>query len=136
MEFALSKNSKDKLSLADESLQEVVSLAIKWGIIDFAVTESYRDKLTQNRYFNEGKSKIPWPNGKHNSVPSQAVDLVPVVNGKISWDSRHCLVLAGVILSAGEALGVTIRWGGNWDMDGEPVTDQDFQDLVHFEIIV
>jgi hypothetical protein len=32
-------------------------------------------------------------------------------------------------------VGVMIRWGGNWDMDGEPITDQDFQDLVHFELI-
>jgi peptidoglycan L-alanyl-D-glutamate endopeptidase CwlK len=31
-------------------------------------------------------------------------------------------------------LGVKLRWGGNWDRDGEPVTDQDFQDLVHFEL--
>lgn len=32
-------------------------------------------------------------------------------------------------------LGIDIRWGGNWDMDGEPVTDQNFQDLVHFELV-
>jgi len=33
----------------------------------------------------------------------------------------------------GKMLEVDLRWGGNWDMDGEPITDQDFQDLVHFE---
>jgi len=36
-------------------------------------------------------------------------------------------------LSVGKMLEVDLRWGGNWDMDGEPITDQDFQDLVHFE---
>ena len=58
---------------------------------------------------------------------------VPVINGKLSWEKEHCLVLAGMVLAIGKTLGHSIRWGGNWDMDGEPITDQDFQDLVHFE---
>jgi len=37
------------------------------------------------------------------------------------------------MLAAAALAKVKIRWGGNWDMDGEPVTDQEFQDLVHYE---
>ena len=45
----------------------------------------------------------------------------------------HCCVLAGIILTCAVKRGIKIRWGGNWDMDSEPITDQDFQDLVHYE---
>lgn len=131
--FKFGKNSKEKLSQAHEDMQLVAKGTLELGVIDFTVTEAHRDQATQNRYFQLGKSKVPWPNGKHNSIPSDALDLVPYVNGKISWDKNHCLVLAGVILAAAAMAKIKIRWGGNWDMDGEPVTDQDFQDLVHFE---
>lgn len=30
-------------------------------------------------------------------------------------------------------MGVTLRWGGDWDSDTE-VNDNSFDDLVHFEI--
>ena len=128
------KNSLAKLSLADTRLQKVANLAMEWGIMDFAVIESFRDKITQDRYHQEGKSKVVWPDGKHNKQPAQALDIVPFINGKISWDSRHCLALSGIILAAGKVIGVPLRWGGNWDRDGEPITDQNFQDLVHYEL--
>ena len=131
--FSLGKRSEQILNNANPDLQKVVKLALAFGIIDFSVIESFRDKDTQNRYHQQGKSKLPWPHGKHNKNPSDAVDLVPYINGKISWDSRHCTFLAGVILAAAKCIGVEIRWGGNWDMDGEPITDQEFQDLVHYE---
>jgi hypothetical protein len=28
-----------------------------------------------------------------------------------------------------------LKWGANWDMDGEIITDQGFMDLPHFELI-
>jgi len=31
-------------------------------------------------------------------------------------------------------MGVTLRWGGDWDRDTE-VQDNSFDDLVHFEIV-
>ena len=78
---------------------------------------------------------MKWPDGKHNKMPSEAVDVVPYINGKASWDKLHCCVLAGIVLACAVRLGESVRWGGNWDMDGEPITDQDFQDLVHFELV-
>jgi hypothetical protein len=62
------------------------------------------------------------------------MDLVPIINGKASWNKLHCCILAGMVQAAAiEITGKKLRWGGNWDMDHEPITDQDFQDLVHFE---
>jgi hypothetical protein len=133
MSYGLGKKSAHWLETAHSDWGDVVRLALRWGIIDFSVTESHRVKGRQNRLYILKKSRVKWPRSKHNSLPSEAIDLVPWVNGAGSYDRAHCLVLAGVILAAAAVLGVVVRWGGNWDMDGEPVTDQDFQDLVHFE---
>ena len=138
--YSFSKRSLLKLATVHQDLQNTARLALEWGVMDFTVIEGRRDKETQTQYFNNGRSKVTWPHSKHNVENPQdlanAYDIAPVINGKISWDHMHCIHLAGIIISAGRCLGVKIRWGGNWDLDGEPVTDQDFQDLVHYERVV
>ena len=116
-------------------LQYVMNNAIAMDLMDFSITEGYRGKARQNRFFDIGKSRVKWPDGKHNSIPSKAVDAVPYINNKSSYNKLHCCVLAGIILATAKKLGIEIRWGGNWDQDGEPVTDQGFQDLVHYEVL-
>lgn len=136
--FLFGVKSEEQLKTVKKELHCVIRKALSYGVIDFAVIEGRRSKEKQDKYFLEGRSKIKWPNGKHNVTGpddlASAVDVVPVINGKISWDARHCTVMAGLILAAAHESGVKIRWGGNWDMDGEPITDQTFQDLVHFEL--
>jgi len=97
------------------------------------VVEGHRNQAKQNWYYELDKSKVQWPDGKHNTIPSEAVDVAPYLNGDVSWDKSHCIYFAGVVNGIAATLGVKIRWGGNWDMDAEVITDQDFQDLVHFE---
>ena len=133
--YKLGKTSLERLETCDSQLQVVIRAAIAQGVIDMTVTEGHRDKETQDRYFNEGKSRLKYPEGKHNQSPSKAVDVAPYVNGKLSYDQRHCCYMAGLIMGISRSLGIKLRWGGNWDQDGEPITDQDFQDLVHFEIV-
>ena len=113
----------------------VVNDALGIALIDFVVTEGHRGEETQNKYFKQGKSKLRFPHGKHNADPSEAVDLVPWIKDHISYNKAHCCVLAGIVLTCAKKLGIGVRWGGNWDMDSEPITDQDFQDLVHYELI-
>lgn len=132
--YQFGSTSLARLATCDPSLQVVMRAALAQGLIDMTVTEGHRNEEDQNRYFNEEKSRVKYPNSKHNSNPSKAVDIAPYVNGKLSYDQRHCCHMAGIILGIAASLGVKLRWGGNWDMDGEPVTDQDFQDLVHFEL--
>ena len=133
MKFKFGTASQRNLETAHLDLQFVMREALAMGIMDFSVIEGHRDKSRQNRLYAIGKSRVRWPDGKHNRNPSDAVDAVPYVNGKYSWNKLHCCVLAGVILACAKKLGIKIRWGGNWDMDSEPITDQDFQDLVHYE---
>ena len=133
--FKFGDTSQVKLLNLDYGLQSIMNAALHTDIMDFSIVEGHRGKEQQNKYCREGKSRVQWPNGKHNKMPSHAVDAAPYINGKISWNKLHCCVLAGIILACAARLGIPIRWGGNWDRDGEPITDQEFQDLVHYEIV-
>jgi peptidoglycan L-alanyl-D-glutamate endopeptidase CwlK len=135
MKYKFGEASLTKLFTVESRLQIVMYSAINTGIMDFSVIEGHRNKKLQATYYTKGRSHVQWPDGKHNKMPSEAVDVVPYINGKESWNRLHCCVLAGVILACAAKLHVDIRWGGNWDMNGEPITDQDFQDLVHFELV-
>ena len=133
--YQFGSTSLARLGTCDPRLQVVMKAAIAQGLIDMTVTEGHRDQETQDKYFSQGKSRIKFPHGKHNSFPSRAVDVAPFVGGELSYDQRHCCYMAGLIMGIARTLGIKLRWGGNWDQDGEPVTDQDFQDLVHFELV-
>lgn len=134
-----SKQSNRNLATAHYDIQNVMRQSLAVEVIDFAIVEGFRPRSKQDEYYygNPQRSKVPWPNSKHNVQPmAMAVDAVPYVAGALSYNKMHCCVLAGVVLAMAAKLGVDIRWGGNWDMDLEPITDQDFQDLVHFEKVI
>lgn len=135
MEFRFGKTSQMKLYTVHFDLGIIMYDALDAGIMDFSIIEGHRGKVEQNRYYDLGKSRVKFPDGKHNKEPSEAVDVAPYINGKTSRNRLHCCVLAGIILACAAKRGIKLRWGGNWDMDGEPITDQDFQDLAHFELI-
>lgn len=132
--YKFGKSSEDRLESVNPDLVKVCRRVLGYGILDATVVQGRRSKEDQDRAFKEGKSKLKYPQSRHNSDPSEAVDIAPFINGKISWNTHHCLVLAGLMIAAASELGVKVRWGGNWDRDGEPVTDQTFNDLVHFEL--
>ena len=137
MSFKFGAWSEETLSTVVEPLQQVVRKVLELGVMDFTVVCGVRTKAEQDRLFAAGKSKLSWPKSKHNApagMKSKAVDIAPYVNNKISWNFNDCCFLAGMMIAVGKTLGVNIRWGGNWDCDGEIITDQTFQDLVHFEV--
>ena len=73
------KTSRSKLETCAQEIQDVLNEAIKH--YDFSVIDGHRDMERQNVYFNEGKSQVRWPNSRHNSYPSQAVDIIPYPGG-------------------------------------------------------
>ena len=140
MKYSYGKRSSEVLITVSFNLRLVFKEALATGLIDIAAIEGMRAKTRQNRLFKINKSKVQWPDSKHNVLNpndlAHAVDAAPYVNGKISDNWYHCIYLAGIIQSCGEKLNIPIRWGGNWDCDGEPITDQDFQDLWHYEEVL
>lgn len=129
-----SQKSRDQLATCDERLQRVANRAIK--VMDFTVVEGHRGQEAQDIAVAKGLSQVPWPKGKHNKSPSQAMDCAPYPidwSNKAEAHQRFCL-LAGIMLMAAEVEGVKLRWGGDWDSDRD-TRDERFRDLPHFEVI-
>ena len=128
-----SQRSKDRLATCDPRLVEVMNLAIKR--IDFSILEGHRDKEGQDKAFATGKSKVRWPNGKHNKIPAKAVDILPYPFKNIYWNQPQIWAdYAKVILECARELGYHVRWGGDWNENGE-WRDERFFDGPHFELM-
>ena len=125
-----SARSLSRLRTCDPRLIEVFEEVIKH--FDCAILEGHRGEKEQTDHFLAGRSKVQFPNSKHNSTPSRAVDAAPYpINFK---DRERFCVFAGLVMGIGLMKGVKIRWGGDWDQDTE-VIDNGFDDLPHFEIV-
>tara|TARA_Y100000589_G_scaffold80859_2_gene74760 strand:+ start:3916 stop:4308 length:393 start_codon:yes stop_codon:yes gene_type:complete len=121
--------SKKNLATCDERLQKIFNEVIKH--VDCSVLEGHRSKERQNKLYEEGKTKVKYPMGRHNSNPSRAVDVTPY---PIDWEDRERQTLfAGFVLGIARSMGIELRWGGDWDQDFE-VKDNRFDDFPHFEI--
>ena len=124
------RKSKERLATCDERLQEVFNEVIQF--VDCSVLEGHRSQERQDKLYDEGKTKVKYPNGRHNSSPSRAVDVTPY---PVDWEDRERQTLfAGFVLGIARAKGIKLRWGGDWDMDFE-VMDNRFDDFPHFEVI-
>tara|TARA_R100000664_G_C2736481_1_gene125820 strand:+ start:48 stop:446 length:399 start_codon:yes stop_codon:yes gene_type:complete len=123
------KRSKERLATCDERLQKVFNEVIKY--VDCSVLEGHRSCARQNKLFEEGKTKVRYPDGRHNASPSKAVDVTPY---PVNWKDRERQTLfAGFVLGIARSMGIKLRWGGDWDMDFQ-VMDNRFDDFPHFEI--
>ena len=119
------KRSKERLKGVNAKLVNVLNQLIK--IMDVTIIEGLRTESRQNELVAQGKSKTKY--SKH--LEGRAVDLAPY---PIDWEDRERFhYMGGMIRGIGKQLGVDIRWGGDWDSDGE-IKDNGFDDLVHVEI--
>ena len=69
------KRSKERLETCDNRLQLVFNEVIRY--VDCSILEGHRSGERQNKLFEEGKTKVKYPNGRHNANPSRAVDVAP-----------------------------------------------------------
>jgi len=111
-------------------LQQVFNEVIKY--FDCKIIEGHRGEALQHLYFTQGKSKLDWPNGEHNKIPSRAVDVMPY---PINWyDSDRMCYFAGFVMAIALGMGIKMRWGKDWDGDKD-LNDQTFKDGPHYELI-
>ena len=123
------RKSRERLATCDDRLQKVFNEVIKYW--DCSVLEGHRDERNQDRLYSEGKTKVRYPMGRHNASPSLADDVVPY---PIDWHDRERFHLfSGFVLGLARGMGITLRWGGDWNMNFE-VDDNKFDDFPHFEI--
>jgi len=131
------RRSLEKLSTCHEEIQVVCHEVIK--VNDHTIIWGARGEEAQNRAFEGGFSTKRWPESKHNAVPpglSDAIDIAPwhTIKPHIRWDATNEFIyLAGHMMQAAAALGVKLRWGGDWDQDRDLYDINKPFDLGHFE---
>lgn len=131
--------SGKRLDTADEKLQELFKEVVKH--FDCKVLTGHRDRESQDAAFRAKRSRVRWPNSKHNSLPSKAIDVAPYplrwpdkLTGKAAeaeW--RRWYMFVGYVRGIAAEMGISIRCGADWDGDFD-IKDQNFHDLPHFEI--
>lgn len=129
-----SNNSRAVYDTLDPRLQILVT-RIRDEVADISLVCGHRNEADQNEAFDSDHSTVRWPNSKHNKYPSVAVDLqpypYPTYTPKL-WGALGYIAGRAHAIAAEE--GFRIRWGGDWNGDGD-LTDQNFDDLFHLEII-
>jgi peptidoglycan L-alanyl-D-glutamate endopeptidase CwlK len=125
--YSFGSRSENNLVGVHPDLVKVVRRALALSEYDFAVIEGLRTKEKQTEYFKSGASKTL--NSRH--ITGHAVDLYP--SGKPTPWAR-CHNIKAAMFEAARELGVSIRWGGDWDMDGD-YKDERFYDGPHFELL-
>ena len=119
------KRSRERLKGVDIKLQHILNKLVK--IMDVTIIEGLRSQERQDELVAKGASKTRY--SKH--IQGKAVDLAPY---PIDWEDRERFhYMGGMLRGIAHELDIKIRWGGDWDSDGE-IADNSFDDLVHVEI--
>ena len=142
------------------SLAELATADPRLGIVarkvllikDHSVIKGHRGQVEQNQAFEDGHSKLRWPDGKHNKMPSKAIDVrtYPVppdereqmverrLEAGLPPDERDLreeqLYLLGLYVGVASEMGLRLLTGADWDRDGE-IADTGFDDFFHVELV-
>lgn len=121
MTFQLSEKSLRRLDGVHPDLVKVVKRAIEITPVDFVVVEGLRTQARQAYLLDAGKTRTM----KSYHLTGHAVDIAPIVDGKVSWDWKFFHPMADAMKKAAEELHVSLTWGGDW---------KTFPDGPHFQI--
>lgn len=129
------QHSKSELITCHVNIQLVMNKVIKYH--DCRILGGFRNEEGQDLLYKMGRSRVEFPNSKHNTVIdgvpcSSAVDAVPWPLK--DWnDYPRFVYFAGIVLGIAFDQGISLRWGGDWNMDHN-LKNQHFFDLCHFEL--
>lgn len=121
MGFILGLRSRMRLRGVHPDLVKVVEAAIKYSSQDFTVLEGLRSFKRQQELYAAKATRTM----RSRHLTGHAVDLAPLVGGKVRWDWPLYTKLAEVVKAAAKELGVPIEWGGDW---------RTFKDGPHFQL--
>jgi len=141
-QYKYGRQSKSVLITLHPKLREVTQSALL--LWDHSLLRGVRDVEQQKIYVHQGLSQtmdsrhLPGGGYQPDFPPeftelSYAVDMAPFIGGKVSYDKRHVAFFAGCVLTIARDMNVDLRWGGDWDGDGNQV-EHSFWDGVHFEL--
>lgn len=134
----LTTRDEQRLADVDPRLAAVVRDAALRTRQKFMVVEGRRTLARQQELYAQGRTKpgkvVTWTmKSKH--IDGLAVDLAPLdENGAIPWgDFAAFKEIARAMFEAAQVLEYRIRWGADWDQDGNP-RERGETDSPHFEL--
>ncbi|NOH85521.1 M15 family metallopeptidase [Vibrio sp. 03-59-1] len=137
--YYLGKRSLTRLHKLKPRMAACVALAITFlEDVDLSVNETVRTVERQHKLYY-GSPKKTWTlNSKHliqDDGFGYAVDLVPLLHGKVAWDK--CPLIAEAMFKAAAIIGIRIRWGGDWNQNGSSKDEHQrgSYDGPHFEYL-
>lgn len=110
MPYAFGSRSLKRLEGIHPDLRRVMDRAIATTDIDFTVLEGLRAMSRQRKLVASGASRTL----RSRHLTGHAVDIAPLVDGRVSWDWPIYHRLAPTIKKAAQDVGVKIEWGGDW----------------------
>jgi len=126
----LSKISQERLNTCHPDLIKLMTAVSE--VVSIAILCGHRGEAEQNKAFAEKKSKLKFPQSKHNKTPSLAVDIAPL---PINWNDADAFKsLANLVFEIADRQKIVIRWGGDFNQDGSK-TKNDAWDLPHYELV-
>ncbi|MCK5642839.1 MAG: M15 family metallopeptidase [Gammaproteobacteria bacterium] len=129
MGYRLGKRSVSRLEGVHPDLVRVVKRAITYTTCDFTVLEGVRSVERQRELFEAKATKIM--HSRH--LTGHAVDLGAWVGRRVAWDWPLYYQIADAMKKASTKEDIPIRWGGDWDSDGD-YEDETWRDGPHFEL--
>lgn len=123
MPHCLTSRDRQRLEGVDKRLVAVIERAAEMSPIPFTILEGRRSETRQRQLVAAGASQTL----KSKHIIGKAVDLAPMVDGRVSWDWPLYHALAPHIKKAAAEMQVAIKWGGDW---------KSFKDGPHWELMV
>ena len=109
----LNETSEQMLEEIQPSLANIVRRAVAISDIEIQVTHGMRTLTQQHEFFRKGISI----GNQSPHMYGYAVDLVPIVEGRLSFEPEIFDDVAYCMLFAARDLNTAIRWGGAWHCD-------------------
>ena len=110
MSITLGQRSQARLAGVHPDLVRIVQRAAASSDLDFTVLEGLRTRERQAELVRSGASQTM--NSRH--LTGHAVDIAPMIAGKVSWDWPLYHRLAAVVKRAAAELALPVEWGGDW----------------------
>lgn len=110
MPYAFGPRSLKRMEGIHADLRKVMDRAIAITDMDFTVLEGLRTLAQQRKYYATGKSKTM----RSRHLTGHAIDIAPLVDGKVTWDWAVYDRFAPIIKQAAKDVGVKVEWGGDW----------------------
>lgn len=110
MSITLGARSLSRLEGVHPHLVAIVKRAAAMSDLDFTVLEGLRTVERQRVLFAQGATKTM----KSRHLTGHAVDLAPMIGGKVSWDWPLYHRLAPIVKKAASDIGHPVEWGGDW----------------------